>query len=98
MTSAYSLAILGLLIGGFGIGVLTPNLSAWLGKIAPPDSRGKLLGGLTASIFLGQFLAPIIIQPLSQNVGLLGTFIAVGGISILLGAIYLIFGKFGSSK
>ncbi|WP_238360652.1 hypothetical protein [Iningainema tapete] len=37
-------------------------------------SRGKVLGGLTTAFFLGQFTSPIISQPLSQAIGLSGTY------------------------
>jgi MFS family permease len=35
-------------------------MTLWLSAIASPQQRGRLIGGLTASMFLGQFLAPFV--------------------------------------
>jgi hypothetical protein len=47
------------------------------------------MGGLTTSVFLGQFLSPILAQPLIGALGLGGAFLAAG---ILLGVLAGTFG------
>ncbi len=59
------MVLIGLAIGGLGIGLLIPNMSVCLTSYTPAALRGKFLGGLTTSFFLGQFISPFISQPLS---------------------------------
>jgi MFS family permease len=58
------LIYVGLIPAGIGIGLMVPNLYAWLASEAPPALRGRLLGGFTTALFAGQFLSPILSQPL----------------------------------
>lgn len=81
---SYGLIVAGLAIAGLGLGLLMPNLTVWLSGEVPVAIRGRALGGLTTFIFLGQFLSPIFSQPLSQQVGLPGTYSAAGGLLLLL--------------
>src|SRR5438876_467698 len=60
LTSSYALVVVGLLIGGVGVGVLPPNLIAWVAAIVPAAVRSRAVGGLNAALFLGQFVTPII--------------------------------------
>lgn len=70
----YGVVLFGLTIAGLGLGLLTPNMNVCLTSVVPSMSRGKVLGGLTTAFFLGQFTSPIISQPLSQAIGLSGTY------------------------
>lgn len=63
----YALVLFGLTICGLGAGFLVPNLDSWLTATVPSIYRGRAVGGLTASTFLGQFLSPILTQPIIQN-------------------------------
>lgn len=78
------LVTVGLMIGGLGLGLLPPNLNSWAAAIAPPARRGQAMGGLAAFLFLGQFLVPIVTQPLVGQLGSQGLFATVGGASLLL--------------
>jgi MFS family permease len=51
-------------VTGFGAGWVVPNISPWLISLAPEALRGRFVGGLTTSIFAGQFISPIILQPI----------------------------------
>lgn len=64
----------GLILIGAGLGLLMPNLSQWLLAVAPRTIRGRVISGLTTSIFLGQFLSPLVTQPVSQALGLRASF------------------------
>ncbi|MEB3358457.1 MAG: MFS transporter [Synechococcales bacterium] len=68
--NSYALVLLGLAIGGLGSGFLVPNLDSWLTATVPAAYRGRAVGKLTASTFLGQFLSPIITQPVIKNLNL----------------------------
>ncbi len=53
----------GLILAGIGIGIAFPNLYVWLANSAPVAIRGRALGGMNTALFLGQFMSPIIAQP-----------------------------------
>jgi MFS family permease len=53
----------GLILAGTGIGIAFPNLYVWLANSAPVAIRGRALGGMNTALFLGQFMSPIIAQP-----------------------------------
>lgn len=81
----------GLMIGGAGAGMVTPNLNTFLAALAPAHARGRVLSGLSASIFLGQFLSPLLAQPFVQGTDVspafrIGAIFAAG----LAGALLLI--------
>lgn len=65
---------LGLVITGIGMGLVMPNLGAAAMTLAPPAIHGRVAGGLTASIFLGQFLSPLASQPLVAAYGFAGAY------------------------
>jgi len=79
--------VLGLVVNGLASGVLLPNFTVWLSTLATPESRGRLLGGLTTAIFLGQFVSPLAVQPLVAAWGLPGAFVAVGLATLGLGGL-----------
>ena len=86
IAAAYNLVLLGLIIAGFGFGLLMPNLNVWLSSIIPDALRGRALGGLTTFFFLGQFLSPLVSQPISNSLGLDKTY-SIAGISLFLVAL-----------
>ncbi|GAX38313.1 MFS transporter [Nodularia sp. NIES-3585] len=87
--SSYSQAFIGLAIAGIGLGLIMPNFTVWLSALVPDAMRGRALGGLTTFFFLGQFLSPIISQPLSQRVGLNTTYSLTGCLMFLLAVLLL---------
>jgi MFS family permease len=76
--------MLGLAIAGVGLGLLMPNMTVWVSSTVPDAVRGVALGGLSTSLFLGQFLSPIVAQPVSMRVGLDMTYALSGGLLLVL--------------
>lgn len=72
--------IAGLAVAGLGLGLFLPNLNNWLTAEVPAALRGRALGGLTTSIFLGQFLSPIVSQPVIGWLGYGPTYALAGGL------------------
>ncbi|MFD5244942.1 MFS transporter [Amycolatopsis sp. NPDC058340] len=70
--------VAGLLVGGLGVGFVVPNLNLRLAGFADPARRGRVLSGLVAGIFLGQFLSPLVVQPLVEGIGIAGAFTWTG--------------------
>ena len=87
--SSYLLVLLGLLVFGIGLGLQVPNLNVWLTSVIPATVYGRAIGGLTMCLFLGQFFSPIIVQPILGLGGMTGTFGTLGGVSLLLGVVFV---------
>jgi MFS family permease len=79
--------MLGLAIAGVGLGLLMPNMTVWVSSTVPDAVRGVALGGLSTSLFLGQFLSPIIAQPVSMRIGLDMTYALSGGLLLVLAVV-----------
>ncbi|ELZ06119.1 MFS transporter [Natrialba asiatica] len=78
--------VAGLAFVGAGIGLILPNLNTWITAVTPETVRGRALSGLTSALFLGQFLSPIVVRPVSEVVGLGATFLGVG-VVLVVGAV-----------
>lgn len=72
-----------------GIGLLMPNTSLYLLSLSGPHNRGRIMGGMTGAVFLGQFCSPIVLQPIVQRTGLLEAHLYAGIFSLLLGLLFL---------
>jgi MFS family permease len=93
MGGNYVVVLIGLAIAGMGLGLLMPNLNLWVSSEVADTIRGRVLGGLTTFFFLGQFLSPIVSQPLTKEVGLGLTYGFAGGILLFLGLILALLRK-----
>ncbi len=78
----------GLIVAGLGVGVLMPNLNVWLLARTPESVRGRVVGGLTTCVFLGQFLSPVLIGPLVHAVGIARSFVVTGCALAVVGAAF----------
>ncbi|PZD73197.1 Bacillibactin exporter [Acaryochloris thomasi RCC1774] len=87
LVGTYGSVLLVLVPAGLGLGLLMPNLNVWTSKEAPDHLRGRALGGLTTFFFLGQFLSPIVSQPVSQSMGLTKTYGLSGLLLVVTGAV-----------
>ena len=76
---------LGLLVGGAGLGLIVPNLVAWVAHAAPPHLRGRLVGLMTSALFLGQFLSPLLWSPVVGSLGRQGA-LSVAAVVLLAAA------------
>ena len=90
IASSYNAVLIGLIVAGLGFGLLMPNLNVWLSSIIPDSLRGRALGGLTTFFFLGQFLSPIVSQPITNVLGLGKTYSFTGIALIVVAVIFLI--------
>ncbi|MEP0873278.1 MFS transporter [Trichocoleus desertorum AS-A10] len=89
VSPTYAMVLVGLAIAGTGLGLLMPNMNVCLTSVTPGSLRGRVLGGLTTAFFLGQFVSPILSQPLSGAVGLDVTYRLAGGLMVAMGAVAL---------
>lgn len=63
------MVFVGQAVQGLGMGWVMPNLNFWLAEITKPERRGRAVGILNGSLFLGQFLSPLAAQPLVSVFG-----------------------------
>lgn len=89
MADGYGLIIIAAAISGCGIGVAMPNVMAWLLLVARPEIRGRLVGGLTTFIFLGQFLSPLVMQPVIGKFGLAQGFVFAASMAALIALLFV---------
>lgn len=82
IAGSYNLVLIGLIV----VGLLMPNLNVWLSSIIPDVLHGRALGGLTTFFFLGQFLSPLVSQPITNTIGLGKTY-SFTGVSLFVVAI-----------
>jgi MFS family permease len=61
--------VIGVLINGLGGGLLIPTLLTWNMRTLPLERRGLGTGAWTASMFLGQFVNPIVVLWLAGVAG-----------------------------
>ncbi|MCT7377391.1 MFS transporter [Chelativorans salis] len=94
---SYAAILPAAVIVGFGLGMVMPNLGSAAMGLAPESHRGRVAGMLTACIFLGQFVSPLISQPLAAQVGYAAAF-ATGSLAILVAALVALAVAIGASR
>lgn len=73
-SSSYATALLSLAMATAGMGFFMPTVNVWLVGLVETQVRGRVMGGMTTCVYLGQFLCPILTQPLVGWAGLTGAF------------------------
>ncbi|ARZ71631.1 MFS transporter [Streptomyces sp. HU2014] len=89
-TSAVPLVLVGLVVLGSGVGLLIPNFNTWLASRTPVALRGRVMGGVTSCMFLGQFLSPALSQPVTGPLGIDGVYLAAGALGVTVAVVLLL--------
>ena len=63
---SYTTSLIAMIFAGVGFGLYIPNHSSWILATVGPERRGYGVGLVTTAMFLGQFLAPIVAEPLIE--------------------------------
>ncbi|MFC1945717.1 MFS transporter [Chloroflexota bacterium] len=79
-------AALGMSLFGFGMGAFMPALTIWVGEMAPANIRGRATSFLITSMYLGQFLSPLFLNPAESAWGMQPVFVVMAAIT---GGIFL---------
>ena len=82
-------AMAGMVVAGLGFGVLIPTFNAWILALAPLHLRGRLVGGVMMSQFLGFFCSPFWSQPLADALSMTGAYAVTGAVQMTAGAAFL---------
>ena len=88
----YIFSAIGLVFIGMAMGMVVPNLRAWIGSCSDSAFLGRAFGGLTASIYLGQFFSPFVINQVIKLSSIPASF-TIAGISLLAVSLVFIFAK-----
>ncbi len=83
----FTVAMGAVFFSALGFGLFMPNVNVWVNMVAPLAYRGRAVGGLMTSFFLGMFFAPLVSHPLTAHFGISFTFAIAGCFIIVLGAI-----------
>jgi MFS family permease len=83
------LIMLTAILFGFGFGIITPNLYDVLAELSPSELRTSVLAIGTGFNSMGQFVSPIILEPILKQAGLSVVFFAAAGLSMLAGLLSL---------
>jgi hypothetical protein len=86
---SYTAAFVGLISAGAGAGLLVPNVQLWTSQLAPAALRGRVLGGLGLCLFLGQFLSPMVTQPLVEERGYSGMYASLALFQLVLAGLFV---------
>ncbi len=87
LAHSYPAVITAMVISGLGFGLLMPNINVWLVSLVPASIRGKAVGGLATCFLLGQFVSPLLIEPMVRAIGTGRSFGVTGAVLIILGVI-----------
>ncbi|MBO9376910.1 MFS transporter [Sphingomonas histidinilytica] len=79
---------------GFGAGILSPAFIHLVLNRSTPETRGRALGLMTTSMFVGDLANPIVVAPFRAVFGMHGAFISLGSL-VLLGAVMAFFTGLG---
>ena len=86
--NSYWVVLLGFAVSGIGIGLIVPAQDSWMLATIPPKSRGLGIGLVATFMYLGQFMAPIIIDPFIDHADPFYVFAIASEILLTLGIIY----------
>lgn len=96
--ASFAMVAAGLPLIGMGMGLVMPNLATASMYLAPPSMRGRAAGGLTASIFAGQFISPLISQPVVARFGFGALYLAAAATLAALAALILVVLRYGHAR
>jgi MFS family permease len=91
--TSFATALLGMAIAGFGFGLYVPNHSCWILSIVSPKRRGFGVGLVTTAMFLGQFSAPILVQPFIDPSNPAAVWFTMSMLLFILGALYTLLAR-----
>jgi len=95
LAPSYTIALLGMVVAGLGFGLYVPNHCSWILSIVSPQRRGFGVGLVTTAMFLGQFSAPILVQPFLDPANPAAVWTAMSIILIILAAVYTVLSRLG---
>jgi MFS family permease len=79
----WPMMIAGLICFGLSCGPHMPTLSGWLMSVTPEAMRGRAVGVFGSSLFIGQFLSPLVVSPIATATSERWAFVIVGAMLVM---------------
>ncbi len=89
-SDSFVAAMVAMGIGGFSIGAFLPNINLAIISRTSMGVRGRALGALTTSFFMGQFFSPIWAVPIAAAHSVGGAFLISGYILFAMSAVFVL--------
>jgi MFS family permease len=87
-TTSVPVISLGAVFAGFGTGMLLPTLLTWAVNRLDFEQRGRGTGLWTGTLFVGEFLCPILVAAIGAGVGGLRPALGVlGALAVVMAAV-----------
>lgn len=95
-----AMALMTLILTGVGMGMIVPAVANTLASQATASTSGKIMGGYTTSLNLGQFSISLISVPLFAlaSSSYPGLFLLIGIVALVAGLLFLIVPRFMRSR
>ncbi|MHA2502089.1 MAG: MFS transporter [Candidatus Kariarchaeaceae archaeon] len=90
--SSYGMVFVSMFVFGLGVGFFGPNLNSWLFGRAHAPIRGRVIGGYTTAIFIGQFLSPVFGNLVLGFTDISGLYLISAIISLIVGVSFILYG------
>lgn len=92
ISQAFSSWLIGLsvVLFGIGMGMIMPAVQVWVGELVPASFRGRITAYIATFTYTGQFLSPIILNPVASSLGLKAVFLVTGCFCALLFLLFLV--------
>jgi MFS family permease len=94
----YATSLIAMIIGGIGFGLYIPNHSSWILAVVGQERRGYGVGIVTTAMFLGQFLAPIVAEPMIDPNDPEGVWKSISALLLGLAVFYGVLAKSASGE
>jgi MFS family permease len=98
IASNFWIAMCALVPFGIGLGMFIPNINSWLFGQTHAPIRGRMMGGFTTAVFLGQFLSPITGKLILQRTDISGLFMTSAFVFILVAVLFFVNAYFAHRK
>ena len=86
---SYAYIAVSMVFAGIGMGIISPTVSTTLASQSVAKTSGKIMGGYSTALNLGQFSATLVIIPIMAVMGTYsGLFLVIGVIALIIGIIY----------
>jgi len=89
----FGLILFAVVVAGIGVGLLMPLGNLWIMDLAPENKRGIMVGNVTTAIFLGQFMSPLLLQPIINGFGIVNLFLIAGYTMVTLSIFLYLIGE-----
>ncbi|WP_373355856.1 MFS transporter [Pseudoroseicyclus sp. CXY001] len=90
LAEGYGTVLAGGVLLGLAAGLVWPTFLSVALDVVPAHRRGLAAGAVTTSVFLGQFLSPIVSQPLIGALGYAGTFEVMAAVLAAMALVVLV--------